>query len=202
MKESERCRHPDCVYRNRIDPEKTGNCEYCRMTGKPRLSMLPGALKLPMESITYEMKLPVNCPFYKPDGVTPPEPVTEESWKDAARLLYDDGATDREIADTLGMGITRVANLRRRNWKLPPNPDKRGPDIRLDYERAEELYRRGMNDREIAEGLACSVSAVLKWRNKYELLPNSKGGRKPKKKETDCHTSAAALARNDGEGES
>ena len=182
MKESERCRHPDCVYRNRVEPEKSGNCDYCRMVGKTRLSLLPGKLKLPPEKITPEMELPVNCPFYKPDGVTPPEPVTDENWKDIARRLYDEGATDREIADRLGKNICHIGTMRRRDWKLPPNPDKRGPEVRIDYERATELYRWGANDREIAQSLGCSVSAVLKWRNKYELLPNSHGGRKAAKK--------------------
>lgn len=182
MKESERCRHPDCIYRNRVDPEKSGNCDYCRMEGKPRLSRLAQKLGLPPERVTHRMKLPVNCPFYKPDGVTPPASEKEESWRDIARRLYDQGATDREIADRLGKDINRIGTIRRKQWKLPPNPGTHGPAVSIDYERAEELYRRGANDSEIAQALGCSVSAVYKWRNKHELLPNSHGGRKAAKK--------------------
>lgn len=182
MKESERCRHPDCIYRNRVDPEKSGNCDYCRMEGKPRLSRLAKKLGLPPERVTHRMKLPVNCPFYKPDGVTPPAPETEESWRDIARRLYDQGATDREIADRLGKDINRIGTIRRKQWNLPPNPGPHGPAVSIDYEQATALYRRGANDCEIAQALGCSVSAVYKWRNKYELLPNSHGGRKAAKK--------------------
>lgn len=176
MKESERCRHPDCVYRNRVDPEKSGNCDYCRMEGKPRLSRLAQKLGLPPERVTHRMKLPVNCPFYKPDGVTPPAPEMEESWGDIARRLYEQGATDREIADRLGKDINRIGTIRRKQWRLPPNPGPHGPAVSIDYEQATALYRRGANDCEIAQALGCSVSAVYKWRNKHELLPNIKGG--------------------------
>lgn len=168
MKESERCRHPDCIYRNRSDPAKSGNCDYLRLEGKSRTASLPERLKLP-----------ANCPFYVPDGTTPPE--TPTTWKDMARRLYDAGATDREIADTLGKSIQHIGTTRRRAWKLPPNPDKRGPDERIDYARATELYRNGLNDREIAKCLGCSTSAIVRWRYKYELLPIGKRGRKPEK---------------------
>ena len=73
MTEDERCRHPDCIYRNRSDPDKSGNCSYMIIEGRSRTARLPERLRLP-----------VNCPFYKPDGTTPPEP---EALAPAVRIL-------------------------------------------------------------------------------------------------------------------
>jgi transposase len=165
MKEDERCRHPDCVYRNRSDPDKSGNCNYSIIEGRSRTARLPE-----------QLRLPANCPHYKPDGVTPPEPVTEYAWREDARRLYDAGATDREIAEELGKTSSCIATMRQRKWKLPPNKDRHGTRVRLDYERVEELYRHGLNDRQIAEKLECGIETIRKWRYKHELLPNIKGG--------------------------
>jgi hypothetical protein len=60
MTEDERCRHPDCIYRNRSDPDKSGNCNYMVIEGRSRTAGLPERLRLP-----------ANCPHYKPDGTTP-----------------------------------------------------------------------------------------------------------------------------------
>ena len=97
MTEDERCRHPDCIYRNRADPDKSGNCSYMIIEGRSRTARLPERLRLP-----------VNCPFYKPDGVTPPEPEKRWDWRNEAWKLYRAGATDREIADRLHLGVTTV----------------------------------------------------------------------------------------------
>ena len=165
MKEDERCRHPDCVYRNRSDPEKSGNCNYMVIEGRSRTAGLPERLRLP-----------ANCPHYKPDGTTPTEPTKRRNWRDEAWKLYRAGATDREIADAMGLKVTRVANMRRRAWHLPPNPDHKGPAVSIDYKRAEELARRGLNDREIAEELGCSIAAIWRWRYKRQLLIDTKRG--------------------------
>lgn len=165
MTEDERCRHPDCVYRNRADPDKSGNCNYMVIEGRSRTARLPERLRLP-----------VNCPFYKPDGTTPPEPEKRRDWRNEAWKLYRAGATDREIAEALGKTSSCIATMRRRKWKLSPNPDHKGPEASIDYKRAEELARRGLNDREIAEELGCSINSIWRWRYKRQLLIDTKKG--------------------------
>lgn len=59
MTNAERCQHPDCIYRNRSDPEKTGNCNYCGMMGQSRTAGLPE-----------ELKDPAKCPRYISNGKT------------------------------------------------------------------------------------------------------------------------------------
>lgn len=60
----------------------------------------------------------------------------------------------------------------------PPNPPAPGHRAIYDWKRAEELYRRGMNDCQIARELGCTFSSVKRWRYKRGLLPNTKKGRK------------------------
>ena len=165
MKESERCRHPDCVYRNHGDPDATGRCRYWMLTGKCRTVGLPKRLTLPK-----------NCPYYAPDG-TSPKPVLTE-WREKAWALYEAGATDKEIAAAVGKTPIQVGNYRRKEWKAPPNPDKKGPGTRFDWKKAKELHRRGLNDAQIAREIGCSPSTVRNWRFKQNLFSNDPRGRK------------------------
>lgn len=165
MKENERCKHPDCIYRatKEIQGAHGYNCNYLLMTGRCRTVGLPERLKLPC-----------NCPRYIPDGTSPTEIITRD-WRDEARSLYDAGATDHEIAEALGISYDR-ANRWRRSEGLPIHPDKKGSPMQFDWQRAEDLYRHGASDCEIARQLGCSVSSVWRWRYKYELFPVGKCG--------------------------
>ena len=171
MREDERCIHPDCIYRAKYASDKglsvAGNCNYMAMNGKSRIAGLPDRLQLPC-----------NCPEYVPN-VTDPELYKQKTWQDKALALYNAGATDREIAQACGKESQRVGEWRRK-LGLPLHPDRKGTDPRFDWKQARELYRRGYNDREIAEALGCGVSTVWRWRFKYELFPNDHGGRKRK----------------------
>ena len=170
MTEEERCRHPDCIYRatrtNEKGSYKGGNCNYLTMTGRSRIKGEPGRLSLPC-----------FCTEYVPSGQPPQKQKAD--WKDKALDLYNAGATDREIAEALGVKRDSVCAWRHRVG-LPLHRDRMGPVTTIDWKRARELHRQGLNDREIAEAIGCGVNAVWRWRYKYELFPNSHGGRKKK----------------------
>lgn len=159
--EKDRCRHPDCIYRNHENPRNTGRCRYWQMTGHCRTAGLPEHLKLPS-----------RCPRYVSDGVTPKH--EDALWHVKALALYEKGLTDREIAEAIGISRDTFGEWRRRSAKLPPNPDRKGPESRFDWKKAEELYRQGLNDSEIARVLGCSTASVWRWRAKYELFPPKK----------------------------
>ena len=168
MTDKDRCRHPDCIYRASKDVQGKYDfhCNYLFMTGRCRTAGLPERLKLPG-----------NCPRYVPDGTSPAE-ISTRDWRDEARRFYDAGATDHEIAEALGISYERV-NRWRRAEGLPLHPDTKGYKPQFDWQRAEALYHDGANDCEIARKLGCSVSAVWRWRYKYELFPVAKRGRRP-----------------------
>ena len=165
MTKEERCQHPDCIYRNRSDPTKSGNCDYFSFTGKCRTP-----------SLAEEEKSPGNCPRYVSDGRTCPTPTVE--WRVTATALYNAGYTDREIAEKVGKDAATVQSWRQKVLRRPPNRPAPGFRSKFDWKKAEELYRHGASDMQIAKALGCCVSAVVHWRGKYELLPNTKRRRK------------------------
>lgn len=124
------------------------------------------------------LREPCHCTDYVPDGTPVPEKLAD--WKTEATRLYLAGATDREIAEILGIKHSTVQAWRYSQLKRPANPDVRGSGVKFDWERARELYRRGMSDLQIANELGCSIQSVRRWRTKQELLPNAgkKGGKK------------------------
>ena len=183
MTDDERCRHPDCVYRNRTNVYSQGQCAYLEMTGHCRIAGLPE-----------RRQLPCNCPRYISDGTSPVELITR-SIHDEALALYRVGATDREMETALG---------RRRGWacqwrhkrNLPVNRDQMGGGTRYDWDAARKLYDEGACDQEIMELLGCSQTTVHQWRAREGLVLHPawerRAFRKQKtKKETDCHASVS-----------
>lgn len=166
MDELERCQHKDCLYRNRNNPMQTGNCDYLTLTGKSRTAGLPERLQLPC-----------NCPRYEPKGSKPKKEETD--WRSKALRLYQNGATDGEIAETLGVTRNRVQKWRYNTIKKPPNKAPKGPKAQVDYKKMSELYRAGWNDIQIAAELGCCQVLVFRWRLKNSLPPNRRHG-KPK----------------------
>lgn len=175
MTEDERCRHPDCIYRNRgYYAQATGQCDYLRIAGKSRIKGLPDRLQLPC-----------NCPRYVPDSTSPVELITRTMWEEAL-ALYRAGATDKEIAEAIGKSREGVCAWRHRN-NLPCNPDQRGNGKRYDWTVARKLYDAGMCDREIAEALGCNQTSVMNWRNREGLPYHPAWDRRREKKENAKH---------------
>ena len=184
MTDDERCRHPDCVYRNRTNVYSQGQCAYLEMTGHSRIAGLPERLQLPC-----------NCPRYISDGTSPVELITR-SIHDEAMALYRVGATDREMEEALG---------RRRGWAcrwrhsveppLPVNRDQMGGGMRYDWEVARRLYDEGACDQEIMELLGCTQTTVYNWRAREGLPIHPAWDRRAirkARKEADSHTSVRA----------
>lgn len=171
MSRDGRCRHPDCAYRNHSNPIQQGRCNYMAITGRSRIKGLPP-----------ELQKPCNCPYYETDGSRKQRPQAElpptpDVWK-LALMLYETGATDREIAEELGINKKTWMCRRWKVYKLPANPDRRGSAPRFDWAMAERLYKEGLSDVQIARRLGCSTASVWHWRWNHEMFPNGKRGPK------------------------
>lgn len=166
MKASERCKHPDCIYRNHNNVNANGRCNYSGLTGHSRIAGLPPKLQLPC-----------NCPRYVPD-LTKPQPKPAADWQEQAMQLYNAGATDREIADRVGISLSKTQKWRCYQLRRPANNPKRGKPQQYDWQRGEELYMQGLSDRAIGRELGCSGVSVARWRDRRGLPPNHnpKGG--------------------------
>ena len=163
MTDDERCRHPDCIYRNQAKEGVWAHgCDYLRITGKSRIKGLPDRLQLPC-----------NCPYYTPDGTSPVEILTRNK-EDEALALYNAGATDREIDTALGKQKGWACRWRNRQQpQLPVNRDQMGSGMRYDWDAARKLYDEGACDKEIMRLLGCSQTTVHQWRAREGLVLHS-----------------------------
>jgi len=102
-------------------------------------------------------------------------------WK-KARALYNAGASDMDIMRELGCSQGAVFGWRWRN-KLPVNPSwyRRRMKGRVrecqrggfyDWKPAQELWKKGAADMEIAKAMGCSRQAVRDWRAREGLERN------------------------------
>lgn len=99
--------------------------------------------------------------YTKPDKPPTVDPVR-------GRELYEQGMSDRQIAEALGIGPGSVWYWRKMNG-LPPVAQERPEPPRFG-----ELYNKGMTDREIAETTGQSKRKVQTWRYKNHLKANQK----------------------------
>ena len=84
--------------------------------------------------------------------------------------LYQQGWTDRKIAEELGVSANVVGGWRRAN-DMPANRPKPGQRSRKwDTAKAQQLYEAGMSDREIARAVGVSESAVGGWRREQGYI--------------------------------
>lgn len=100
-----------------------------------------------------------------------------------ARELYDKGYDDEVISGAIGCARVTVEKWRIRRG-LPSNAaEKRGRKT-LDWDKAKELYDRGLSDREIAEKIGGSRKSVEKWRSRNGLPANKPAGKGKKRDAT------------------
>lgn len=147
---------------------------------KTRLGQLVKKYKLP--STHRKIKLLMmgeNCPFYDPlypgkkkpktnAPILPRQPRAKREYKapaDEEKLmeLYEDGLSDRKIAESLGLKEFQVLRWRQER-QLPSKALHR-----MDEERAREMYYAGKSDREIAKKLGVAAQTVCNWRSKEKL---------------------------------
>lgn len=82
--------------------------------------------------------------------------------------LYNEGKTDREIADTLSEEINVVTGWRR-NHHLPVNLSKRTLERQQHQITYERLYRQGYDDYSLARAVGVVNAAVRRWRKRRGL---------------------------------
>ena len=81
---------------------------------------------------------------------------------------------------------TRVKGLPKDKWdpkycdKYEPGKSKRQAPFKtpptLNHEMAMDLYKKGLNDTEIANKMNCSIYRVRNWRTSHKLKPNAQNG--------------------------
>ena len=98
--------------------------------------------------------------YTKPDKPPTVDPVK-------GRVLYDQGKTDRQIAEVLGIGPGSVWYWRKMNGLPPVAKNVAPPDFAA-------LWKQGLTDEEIAARSGVSRRTVQTWRYKNHLKANPK----------------------------
>lgn len=147
---------------------------------KTRLGQLVKKYRLPSTHRKIRLlMLGENCPFYDPlypgekkpradVPILPRKPREKKEYKapaaeESLMALYEDGLSDKKIADSLGLKEFQVLR-----WRQERNlPSK--AFHRMDEERAREMYYAGKSDREIAKELGVAAQTVCNWRSKEKL---------------------------------
>lgn len=109
-------------------------------------------------------------------------PQTKIDWSQAQQL-YEQGHTDKEIADALGCCPQYVGKWRSRRG-LPVHAAVRPSFVqRIDWDSAYSMYAKGLTDKQIAAELGCSDRSVHHWRKKNCLPSKHKIIKKEKQHE-------------------
>ena len=181
-----KCGGKKCIYRTGAgEPGVSGKCDmtcnYALITGKTKLGQIYEQYGI----TNYDQRAAkilgrIKCPFYSPGDrirqsrtelLLPGSRPGKYDWA-RGRALYEEGASDRAIAEELGCSVPAVFAWRERE-KLPSIDGKK----EIDWARGRALYEGGASDRAIAGELGCSVTAVFEWR-KREKLPSVVGKEK------------------------
>jgi transposase len=90
--------------------------------------------------------------------------------------LYEQGFSDREIAEKCGVSFKTIS-LWRREHNLPSATERKGKKsgrrlTQEEIDRRIELYNQGLNDKEIAQKMGLAISSIQHWRKKNNLPPN------------------------------
>ncbi|MCD6468538.1 MAG: hypothetical protein J7L32_04415, partial [Thermoplasmata archaeon] len=92
--------------------------------------------------------------------------------ENALRLeLYRKGYSDREIADEVGVTPVVILSWRKKN-NLKPNIQQGQPLSDAEEKRRLELYKKGLNDKQIASVIGISEEGIWQWRKKRGLVAN------------------------------
>lgn len=104
--------------------------------------------------------------------------LTHKNNHNLAIALWNNGYTDKEIAEVFDMSYNGIQEWRRRE-RIPANHRQqhvilnKGRQITIDYKRVRELYDNGLNDVEIANEMGHCVGVINTWRRENRLKANS-----------------------------
>ena len=161
--------------------DSQGYCSYANdALGRPARGCPPGPDCVRYEPLDGQPKpreLP-QLPRREPTGYTRRPTARQSLDNDRKALeLYQQGATDPEIAKATGWANSTVGKWRRENG-LPCN---RVATPLMDREAdAVRLYEQGLSDGAISRSIGCSGAAVFHWRKRTGRAANHKSGRKRK----------------------
>lgn len=106
---------------------------------------------------------------------------------DKARALYDEGMSDQQIADALGVNIQGVRNWRGRNrLRCHEKYATRALPVAIDEAKARTLYDKGMSDQHIARVIGATPSSVRSWRRRNNIPGNGGCSSGFKEKQSEC----------------
>lgn len=150
-----------CIYRagNR---QSVNGCDYALITGKCRTAEIDDP----------ELLHPSKCPLYVKgvrQNAVDHIPLTDKNRgrikHEEFKRLWEQGATDKELANTFGVSPITIGIYRRKRG-YACNVEQKTVKPQYNYETMEQLYYSGKWDKEIAEELGCCISTVIAWRRR------------------------------------
>ena len=180
----------DCVYAGTQNIQ-FGSGEHCcdyviaalgtESEHKTRLGQLVKKYRLPSTHRKIRLlMMGENCPFYDPlsggkkpirrqSQILPRKPREKKEYTapaDEEKLmeLYEDGLSDKKVAEALGLKEFQVLR-----WRQERNLPSKFNLRHLDKNRVRELYEEGKTDREIARTLGVAAQTIANWRSKEKL---------------------------------
>lgn len=157
-----------CRWRGYIDADLC--CDYMYITGHARTVLPPredGGCPV-FEAGEREFSGIVQTLLPPTKNVVKRTMVYDEA---IMRAAYDNGGTDKEIAEAVGCGKSTVWKWRQFRG-LPPNL---APPTEPKFDRVAmmALYKKGYGDKMIARMMGCTHATVFRWREKNDLPPVS-----------------------------
>lgn len=141
------CPKKDCIYHT----DAVNPCDYAGRTGHTRLAQIPRE-----EWGVYPCRLYVSSGRMR-DGRK--KPTSGIDW-DHARELWEQGMTDRQIAESMNISPGGVY-AHRREWGAGNKSNT------YDWEYARKLWEQGASDRQIAEELGCGLKSAQRKRREW-----------------------------------
>lgn len=155
------CPKEDCIYHTSFSPGNTYGygCDYAAKEGRSRLPQIP---REEWPCVPCRLYVRGQRKRIRPNAIhlkgSTTVRKTRINWEYAEKL-WNEGKTDREIAELVGAGKSTVEEHRRR-WGQP-NPEAR--KCKYDIELMALLYEQGKSKREIAQQLGCTAATVRKY---------------------------------------
>ncbi len=163
-----KCKRKDCLFRNR-GYNASHACDYAAITGRTRTRR-----NKPADS--------ARCEYYFPKPKMPRRrgySLTGPAWESTAKRLHAAGYSVEVIARALSQEPESVEAVLKLS-ELPKNKRPKATLSRYNWRKAEEMYKAGASDKEIALAIGCSKGRVHQWRVAYMLPTNNPKGKKVK----------------------
>lgn len=159
-------------------------CDYIGMTGKPRILVSPGVGNdctefRPKDGTEGRKQAAMTVRMNAGERPEDQEMMQRQRMYRQMRILYDEGMNDREIADELGKSPCSIRNWRLREGLRSNTERKRTVGAAVQERRRQmmELWKKGLNDRQIADAMLLSPKTVRLWRREQGLRSNYERGK-------------------------